>query len=237
MASREIRNDALEPFVDVMVALKMPAESSRLMDQAVAIWTSGGWLMLPLLMLTLFIYVTVFDLFCRVHFHFLVRARVHQRDAGEIMRDKQPAMQLSRQLVHFNALSSAEVRRHFTEVRNEYLPPIDRRIRFTAIIITAGPLFGLLGTVTGMLSTFSGMVDQVGNRFDSVVTGISEALITTQTGLVISIPALVLLSLIVQRRNTLVHCIARLERFNIRLTLRADGPLPQETPSQKLKEI
>jgi biopolymer transport protein ExbB/TolQ len=78
-----------------------------------------------------------------------------------------------------------------------------------------------------MLSTFRGMVDQIGNRFDSVVTGISEALITTQTGLVISIPAMVLLSLIIQRRNTLVHCIARLERYNVRLALRSDCPLPR----------
>jgi len=186
--------------------------------------------MVPLLLLTFFIYVTALDLFCRVQFHFLVRGRLHEREAGEIARD--PRLELARRLVRFDALSAPEVRRHFAEVRNEYLPPIDRRIRFLAIIITAGPLLGLLGTVTGMLSTFRGMVDQAGNRFDSVVTGISEALITTQTGLVISIPALVLLSLIVQRRNTLVHCIARLERFNTRLALRSDCPLPRENPKE-----
>ena len=205
----------------------MTPETNSLLDQALAIWTSGGWLMLPLLLLTVFIYLTAFDLFCRVQFHFLVRARVHQRDAGEIARDPLPALAMARKLVRFDALSSDEVKRHFAEVRNEYLPPIDRRIRFLGIIITAGPLLGLLGTVTGMLSTFDGMVDQVGNRFDSVVTGISKALITTQTGLVIAIPAMVMLSLIIQRRNTLVHCIARLERYNVRLALRSDYPLPK----------
>jgi len=203
----------------------MPTETHSLLDQALAIWTSGGWLMVPLLLLTFFIYVTALDLFCRVQFHFLVRARVHEREAGELARGTRHELELARKLIRFDALTAPEVKRHFAEVRNEYLPPIDRRIRFLAIIITAGPLLGLLGTVTGMLSTFSGMVDQVGNRFDSVVTGISEALITTQTGLVIAIPALVLLSLIIQRRNTLVHCIARLERFNTRLALRADCPV------------
>ena len=203
----------------------MPAETNNLIDQALRIWTSGGWLMLPLLLLTVFIYLTAFDLFCRVQFHFLVRGKVHKRSAGELARDQRSALKMTRELVRFDALTSEEVKRHFAEVRNEYLPPIDRRIRFLAIIITAGPLLGLLGTVTGMLSTFKGMVDQVGNRFDSVVTGISEALITTQTGLVISIPAMVLLSLIIQRRNTLVHCIARLERYNVRLALRADCPV------------
>lgn len=204
----------------------MTTETNSLLDQALTIWAGGGWLMLPLLLLTVFIYLTAFDLFCRVQFHFLVRARLHQRQTYEIAHDSRKEFELSRRLIRFDAQSSDEVKRHFAEVRNEYLPPIDRRIRFLAIIITTGPLLGLLGTVTGMLSTFNGMVDQVGSRFDSVVTGISEALITTQTGLIIAIPALVLLSLIIQRRNILVHCIARLERFNTRLALRADCPMP-----------
>ncbi len=218
----------------------MTTEINSLLDQALTIWSRGGWLMLPLLLLTVFIYLTAFDLFFRVQFHFLLRARVHRRETDEIARDPHTAMQAARQLVRFDALSREEVQRHFAEVRNEYLPPIDRRIRFLAIIITAGPLIGLLGTVTGMLSTFNGIVDQIGNRFDSVVTGISEALITTQTGLVISIPALVLLSLIIQRRNSLVHCIARLERYNVRLALRSDCPVPRQlldrlNPKQTVK--
>ncbi|MFP4156960.1 MAG: MotA/TolQ/ExbB proton channel family protein [Opitutales bacterium] len=215
----------------------MPAETNSLIDQALAIWTSGGWLMLPLLLLTVFIYLTAFDLFCRVQFHFLVRGKVHKRDAGELARDPRPALKMARELVRFDALSSDEVKRHFAEVRNEYLPPIDRRIRFLAIIITAGPLLGLLGTVTGMLSTFSGMVEQLGSRFDSVVNGISEALITTQTGLVIAIPAMVLLSLIIQRRNTLEHCIARLERFNTRLALRSDCPVADQVNQEPLMDV
>ena len=214
----------------------MPSESSSLIDQALTIWAGGGWLMLPLLLLTIFMYLTAFDLFCRVQFHFLVRARLHKRKTLEIAHDSRKEFELSRRLIRFDALSSDDVTRHFAEVRNEYLPPIDRRIRFLAIIITTGPLLGLLGTVTGMLSTFNGMVDQVGSRFDSVVTGISEALITTQTGLVISIPALVLLSLIIQRRNTLVHCIARLERFNTRLALRSDYPIPRSPNSSDLAQ-
>lgn len=200
--------------------------ASELLDHAVDTWTSGGWLMLPLLVLTVFIYYTAFHLFCRVHFHFLLRGRIHQLDARGIARGQSPHVEKARRLIHTEALTVEEVRRHFEEVRSEYLPFVDRRIRFLGIIITASPLLGLLGTVTGMLSTFSGMVEAMGNRFDSIVNGISEALITTQTGLIIAIPALVLLSLIVQRRNSLVLAIARLERYNTRLVLRSDCPIP-----------
>lgn len=210
-----------------LVALLPSGEGSAdLVDHAVRIWASGGWLMVPLLVLTVFIYATAIHLFCRVHFHFLLRGRVHRLDLRGIARGSDGNLEKARRLVRFEALSADEVRRHFEEVRSEYLPFIDRRIRFLGIIIAAGPLLGLLGTVVGMLSTFSGMLEAMGNRFDSVVTGISEALITTQTGLVIAIPALIILSWIIQRRNSLVLAIARLERYNTRLVLRSDCPIP-----------
>lgn len=197
-----------------------------LLAETLKIWTSGGWLMLPLLLLTIFIYATALHLFFRVHFHFLLLGKAHRLDAGSIVNGKNSHLEKARRLILFEAINSGEVRRHFEEVRSEYLPFINRRIRFLGIIITAGPLVGLLGTVTGMLSTFSGMIESQGDRFESVVTGISEALITTQTGLIIAIPALIILSLIVQRRNMLVLAIARLERYNTRLALRADCPIP-----------
>ena len=205
-------------------------QPTNLVEHALGIWTSGGWLMIPLLLLTLFIYATALNLFLRVHFHFLLRGRIHQMDTASITRPANSHIAMAKQLIRYEALTADEVQRHFEEVRNEYLPFIDRRIRFLAIIITAGPLIGLLGTVTGMLSTFDGMLVSVGNRFDSIVTGISEALITTQTGLIIAIPALVMLSLIIQRRNALALAISRLERFNTRLALRSDCPIPKLTP-------
>mgnify|MGYP006432116395 CR=1 FL=1 len=196
--------------------------------RALEIWAGGGWLMVPLLALTVFIYGTALNLLFRVQFHFLLRGRVHRRDPGAVARGGNVHLERARRLLRFDASDPAEVRRHFEAVRNEYLPFIDRRIRFLGIIITAGPLLGLLGTVTGMLSTFSGMVDGAGTRFESVVEGISEALITTQTGLLIAVPAMVLLSLIIQRRNSLMLAIARLERYNTRVALRGPAPAAGE---------
>jgi biopolymer transport protein ExbB len=52
-------------------------------------------------------------------------------------------------------------------------------------------LLGLLGTVTGMIRTFKAItVAGVGNP-SAMASGIAEALITTATGLIIAIPALV----------------------------------------------
>ncbi len=206
-----------EPFI---------THAADLLDHAIEIWASGGWLMVPLLVLTVFIYATAIHLLCRVHFHFLLRGGLHRMDGPGISGSGNPHLEQARRLICFEAGSVDEVRRHFEEVRNEYLPYIDRRIRFLGIIIVTGPLLGLLGTVVGMLTTFSGMLQQMGQRFGSVVTGISEALITTQTGLIISIPAMLMLSWIIQRRNSLVVAISRLERYNTRLAIRADCPIP-----------
>lgn len=207
----------------------MATVSSHGLDTAIQIWASGGWLMLPLLCVTLFIYGSALSLFLRVHFHYLLRGKVQHMDGAGIARSPNPNVALARELIRYEALSTEEVQRHFAEVRAEYLPFIDRRIKFLGIVITTGPLIGLLGTVSGMLSTFKGMLITDGNRFDGIVNGISEALITTQTGLIISIPALVILSLILYRRHTLELAIMRLERFNTRLALRSDCPIPKQT--------
>lgn len=205
----------------------MQTDFHSLYDEAMRIWASGGWLMVPLLVLTVFIYYTALDLLIRLEAHFLIRSGVQNMSDAEIARRSRTDQSVLRRLLLEDARDADEVKRHFVEVGNEYLPLVNRRIRFLGIIITVSPLMGLLGTVTGMLSTFEGLVRGQGDKFQNVVHGISEALITTQTGLIIAIPALVMLSLIVQRRNRLRRCIARLERYNTCLVLKVGCPIPQ----------
>lgn len=178
--------------------------------------------MLPILILTLFIYYTATELFVWLNRHVMVREQLHKLE-DEALNEKLLAenKRLGGLLLR-EARTHGEVQRHFKMLRQVYLPPIDRRIRFLSIIVTAGPLLGLLGTVTGMLSTFNGMVRTDGNKFHEIVQGISEALITTQTGLIIAIPAMILLSLIIQRRHIVARALARLESFNTRL-MRTNG--------------
>ena len=70
-----------------------------------------------------------------------------------------------------------------------------RQQRFViTTLIAAAPLMGLLGTVTGMISTFQSLVNRSGQKsFEGLADGISVALITTETGLAVAIPAVILL--------------------------------------------
>jgi biopolymer transport protein ExbB len=67
--------------------------------------------------------------------------------------------------------------------------------RYSAVIIViagVAPLLGLLGTVTGMISTFD-VITQFGTGDPKLLSGgISTALVTTQLGLIVAIPALIL---------------------------------------------
>lgn len=86
-------------------------------------------------------------------------------------------------------LSTAE--RGVEEVLHQNLPKLDKNINTIATLASIEPLLGLLGTITGMIAVFTvimkegGMVDS-----SSLAGGISEAMITTQAGLVAAVPIL-----------------------------------------------
>lgn len=77
----------------------------------------------------------------------------------------------------------------------EYLaaqPRLGRWLPFIRIAAATAPLLGLLGTVTGMIHTFD-LINLYGTGdAKTLAGGISEALVTTEFGLIVAIPALLL---------------------------------------------
>lgn len=72
------------------------------------------------------------------------------------------------------------------------------------ILLSALPLLGLLGTITGLLTTFRAMAGSTDFSQTFVSRGISEALVTTQLGLITVIPGLLLFEFIRRRYRELV---------------------------------
>ena len=66
---------------------------------------------------------------------------------------------------------------------------LERGLIWIASVTTIAPLIGFLGTVSGMIRAFEAIAaaEQVNAKL--VASGISEALITTATGLIVAIPA------------------------------------------------
>ncbi|MFH1152480.1 MAG: MotA/TolQ/ExbB proton channel family protein [Pseudomonadota bacterium] len=103
------------------------------------------------------------------------------------------------------------------EIVMETVKVLDRHLAVIGILAAVAPLLGLLGTVTGMISTFDTIsVFGTGNA-RAMAGGISEALITTQTGLVVAIPGLYMHGFLLKRADKLKARIAStgiyLQRF------------------------
>src|SRR5208283_6211416 len=67
----------------------------------------------------------------------------------------------------------------------------ERWLPLLAVIATAAPLMGLLGTVTGLVRTFALITVFGTGNAGNLAGGISEVLIATQLGLIVAIPTLV----------------------------------------------
>jgi len=75
----------------------------------------------------------------------------------------------------------------------------ERRLPLLAVIATAAPLMGLLGTVVGMVKTFALITVFGTGNAGKLASGISEVLVATELGLVVAIPTLIAHGFLSQR--------------------------------------
>ncbi|MFK8019405.1 MAG: MotA/TolQ/ExbB proton channel family protein [Pseudomonadales bacterium] len=96
-------------------------------------------------------------------------------------------------------------------------------------IAAVTPLLGLLGTVIGMIKVFSEIMVQGTGNASVLAGGISEALITTASGLAVAIPALIMHRFFERRIQSIV---VTLEREAVKLVdaLHADRRVKSREP-------
>ncbi len=138
------------------------------MDALRELLEKGGPVMVPLVILSVVLYERCFGLY------FTVRRAARQLVSG--------------QAAGLDSLTSIRL------LRIQLQDTFQSHRFIISTLIAAAPLLGLLGTVTGMISTFQSLVNRAGEKsFEGLADGISVALITTETGLAIAIPAVILL--------------------------------------------
>lgn len=99
---------------------------------------------------------------------------------------------------------------------------LKKRLPFIAVLAASCPLIGLLGTVTGMMKTFD-VISGFGTG-KALAGGISEALITTQTGLVAAIPGLYMSVFLKKRASGLENTLDKEVLRRKRLMETTDDP-------------
>jgi biopolymer transport protein ExbB len=90
-----------------------------------------------------------------------------------------------------NAKYGREIMREsIEETANHVIHELERFLNLLGTIAAAAPLLGLLGTVVGMIHMFTQMMASGHNTAEMFSGGVSTALVTTASGLVVAIPSL-----------------------------------------------
>ena len=161
-------------------------------DQALTLWVSGGWAMIALAVNSFLLFFIGTGLWLK----FKARSwrRIGESEWRRWIAD--PGRRHGRLGETLNFIMSStdidDIEVRFSEIRAVEVAPYERDLRFMKRCVGTAPLLGLLGTVSGMLTTFGALATGTGGNqtMDLVAGGISEALITTETGLLVALPGL-----------------------------------------------
>lgn len=82
---------------------------------------------------------------------------------------------------------------------------LERFLPFIAICAASAPLLGLLGTVTGIINTFKLITIFGSGDVKTLSGGISEALITTEFGLIVAIPSLLIHAFLSRKARGIIN--------------------------------
>ena len=157
---------------------------------------SGGVVMVPILLVSFAMWVLIFN---RVIFMQRLRAKnITRQGAGELVRDNiipDPAFQgadavLVREFLIHRSHDPELDEFILDETVLRLVTSLDKYLALITILSSVAPLLGLLGTVVGMMHTFDVITLFGTGNARAMASGISVALITTQTGLMVSIPGL-----------------------------------------------
>ncbi len=176
-----------------------------------AFFKKGGIVMYPLMLVALFALLLCLERFIVLTLRGKVGNRFTKKINGLVADRKfEEAANMclkrdtSLSMVMFAVLNKATESRETAEkslqealLREQ--PKLERRMGLLAAMGSIAPLLGLLGTVTGIITLFT-VITEVGTNDARVLAGgISEALVTTETGLIIAIPVMILHGLLSEK--------------------------------------
>jgi len=157
----------------------------------------GGWVMAPLIVCSVLMWTLIGE---RLYFfHRLTRRDIRIREAISMLERRSPAGRGEGLRERLVAAFSREMtgqpvldRRILYHCALRQRPVLTRHLAVIAVLASVAPLLGLLGTVIGMVETFDVLAVFGTGNVKGLAGGISVALITTQSGLLVAIPGLLL---------------------------------------------
>ena len=155
------------------------------MSALLELYQAGGVILIPIALLSVMLYER-----CSSLLVFLVRSR--RRLEGGLDGPRDVLM--------------------LRKLQDDLLETFWRQRATIAAMIKAAPLLGLLGTVIGMINTFDNLALEAGKKsVEGLTHGISIALISTEAGLGVAIPAILVLYFAQRQMQKAVHTLVEAE--------------------------
>lgn len=167
------------------------------------LFKAGGWLMIPLFICSVISIAIIAERFWSLQqkriapgelvtqiWQWLQYKQVDEHRIKALKANSPLGQVLAAGLINRN--SSRDITKEsIQDVGRHVTVAMERNLNTLGTIAAISPLIGLLGTVIGMIKVFAVITAEgVGNP-ETLAGGISEALITTATGLVVAIPSLI----------------------------------------------
>lgn len=165
----------------------------------------GGWVMVPIFVLGFYAWILLFERY------FAYRRAKSSKDFGI-------CAEFRREISKNAPLGRAAVKNSLDALRHSLDVEFSRSFPSISVCASLAPLLGLLGTVSGMVHVFKTIqVFGFGNPV-LLADGISEALLTTQAGLLVAFPLVI-------ANNQLMNRIERLKASSEQAAVRFENEI------------
>ena len=177
---------------------------------------AGGWLMLPIILSSIIALAICVERFLKLNpdkvaprnllnqvWAWLQNKQLDAEKLRELRRGSPLAQILATGLA--NAKFGRDIMKESIEdTASHIIHDLERYLNALGTIAAVAPLLGLLGTVLGMIRVFTEIMVQGTGNAGVLAGGISEALITTASGICVAIPALIMHRYFLRRIDELV---------------------------------
>ncbi len=178
--------------------------------------SAGGWVMPPLVFLMLLLWFAI-------GYRISVLQRGSKRGARNLIRltEKKPHKYADTDGVLIRAVTRGldlrkrrlgDLRRFLDDAFAEEEHELHKFHVLITTIVMVAPLLGLLGTVVGMIETFDSLGEMsLYSQSGGIAGGISQALFSTQMGLAVAIPGLIVNGVLGRRQKDIELELAQIK--------------------------
>lgn len=171
--------------------------------QTLQTFLEGGWVMYPLSLMAMLLWYGLAQRWYLLQQPKELEMFPNRRQLMSYIKNTKPMPQVYKEesfvgqaIVRAQELFVSQPRDVELSIETQIMPICQQASQFRSMVkscVAVTPLLGLLGTVMGMIETFDALADNVlYSQSGGIASGISQALLTTEYGLVIAVPGLVL---------------------------------------------